>query len=68
MRVNIPLKVEEPHCHTPIAILPRMAVPKVIPIGYEPDYHTGAIGHWEGGQFLGSVVAAFPESYTITDD
>ncbi|MDA0638217.1 hypothetical protein OUY22_32830 [Nonomuraea sp. MCN248] len=45
-----------------------MAVPEIIPIGYEPEYHTGDIGHWEGGQFLGSVVAAFPEGYTHTDD
>ncbi|MDP9841477.1 hypothetical protein [Streptosporangium lutulentum] len=45
-----------------------MAAPEIIPIKYEPGYHTGTIGHWEGGQFLGSVVAAFPEGYTITDD
>lgn len=51
-----------------IATLPRMAAPEVIPISYEPDYHTDTIGHWEGGQFLGSVVAAFPEGYTHTDD
>ena len=38
-----------------------MAVPTIIPIEYVPDHHTDAIGHWEGGQFLGSVVAAFPE-------
>lgn len=52
----------------PIATLPHMAVPEIIPISYEPDYHTDTIGHWEGGQFLGSVVAAFPEGYTHTDD
>ncbi|MGI5162509.1 hypothetical protein [Microbispora sp. CA-102843] len=45
-----------------------MAVPEIIPIGYEPDYHTDTIGHWDGGQFLGSVVAAFPKGYTHTDD
>ncbi|AQZ66198.1 unnamed protein product [[Actinomadura] parvosata subsp. kistnae] len=45
-----------------------MAVPEVIPMSYEPDYHTGTIGHWAGGQFLGSVVAAFRQGYTRTDD
>jgi formate hydrogenlyase regulatory protein HycA len=45
-----------------------MAVPEIIPIVYEPDYHTGTIGHWEGGQFFGSVIAAFREGYTRTDD
>ncbi|MEV7012239.1 hypothetical protein [Streptosporangium sp. NPDC051022] len=45
-----------------------MAVPEIIPISYEPDYRTDTIGHWEGGQFLGSVVAAFPKGYTHTDD
>ncbi|MBG0826796.1 hypothetical protein HS041_03270 [Planomonospora sp. ID67723] len=45
-----------------------MAVPELIPIAYEPDYHTDTIGHWDGGQFLGSVVTAFPEGYTHTDD
>lgn len=51
-----------------MATLPRMAVPEIIPIVYEPDYHTGTIGHWEGGQFFGSVIAAFREGYTRTDD
>ncbi|MEV7008877.1 hypothetical protein [Streptosporangium sp. NPDC051022] len=45
-----------------------MTVPEIIPISYEPDYHTDTIGHWEGGQFLGSVVAVFPKGYTHTDD
>lgn len=30
----------------------RMAVPEIIPIGYEPDHRTDTIGHWDGGQFL----------------
>ncbi|MGS2645768.1 hypothetical protein [Streptosporangium sp. LJ11] len=45
-----------------------MAVPEIIPISYEPDYRTDTIGLWEGGQFLGSVIAAFPDGCTITDD
>ncbi|MEU5859965.1 hypothetical protein ABZ815_02240 [Nonomuraea sp. NPDC047529] len=45
-----------------------MAVPDIIPIVHEPDHHTGTIGHWKGGQFFGSVVAAFREGYTHTDD
>ncbi|MFI7690728.1 hypothetical protein ACIBQ6_16775 [Nonomuraea sp. NPDC049655] len=45
-----------------------MAVPEVIPIIHEPDYHTDTIGHWKGGQFFGSVMAAFPEGSTHTDD
>ncbi|MER7209980.1 hypothetical protein [Streptosporangium sp. NPDC000239] len=45
-----------------------MTVPEVIPIAHEPGYHTDTIGHWDGGQFLGSVVAAFPNGYTVTDD
>ncbi|WP_214318522.1 hypothetical protein [Nonomuraea sediminis] len=45
-----------------------MPVPEIIPIGYEPDYHTDTIGRWDGGQFLGSVVPAFPEGYTHTSD
>ncbi|MEV0351707.1 hypothetical protein AB0H88_38555 [Nonomuraea sp. NPDC050680] len=45
-----------------------MSVPEVIPIVYEPDYHTDTIGHWDGGQFFGSVVAAFPRGYTHTAD
>ncbi|MEU7001577.1 hypothetical protein [Nonomuraea sp. NPDC046570] len=45
-----------------------MAVPEIIPIGYEPDHHTDTIGHWNDGQFLSFVVAAFPMDYTHTDD
>jgi hypothetical protein len=45
-----------------------MTAPEIIPIMHEPDYHTDTIGHWEGGQFFGSVVAAFREGYAHTDD
>ncbi|MFD8011105.1 hypothetical protein [Streptomyces sp. NPDC058955] len=38
-----------------------MSVPEVVPIAYEPDYRTATIGRWDGGQFLASVTAAFPE-------
>ncbi|MEU0483289.1 site-specific integrase [Streptosporangium sp. NPDC006013] len=30
-----------------------MTVPEITPIGHEPEYHTGNIGHWEGGEVLG---------------
>ncbi|GAA3142061.1 hypothetical protein GCM10010466_36270 [Planomonospora alba] len=29
-----------------------MAIPEVIPIGYESDHHSDTISHWDGGQFL----------------
>jgi hypothetical protein len=45
-----------------------MAVPDVIPLGYERGYHTDRIGHWDGGQVRCSVVAAFREGYIHTDD
>ncbi|GAA3526571.1 hypothetical protein GCM10022419_001590 [Nonomuraea rosea] len=45
-----------------------MTVPGIIPIMYEPGYHTDTIGHWAGGQFFGSVISAFREGYTATDD
>ncbi|WP_093175039.1 hypothetical protein [Sinosporangium album] len=45
-----------------------MTIPEVIPIAYEPDFHTDTVGHWDGGQFLGSVVAVFPDGYAHTDD
>ncbi|MEV4370632.1 hypothetical protein AB0J71_26425 [Nonomuraea sp. NPDC049637] len=45
-----------------------MAVPEIIPIVHEPNYHTDTIGHWDGGQFFGSVIAAFPEDYIHSDD
>lgn len=51
-----------------VASLQRMAVPEIIPIVYEPDYHTGRIGQWEGGQFFGSAITAFRENYTHTAD
>ncbi|MFG2820614.1 hypothetical protein ACGFX4_14450 [Kitasatospora sp. NPDC048365] len=44
-----------------------MDVPEVIPIRYEPDYRTDTIGHWQGGQFLASVTAAFPEKWSGDD-
>ncbi|MFB7365815.1 hypothetical protein [Streptomyces hydrogenans] len=45
-----------------------MSVPEVIPIAYEPDYRTSTIGRWDGGQFLASVTAAFPEGPDTGDD
>jgi hypothetical protein len=34
-----------------------MALPDRIPIRYKPDYRSWCIGHYDDGQFLGSVVA-----------
>ncbi|MEV4806950.1 hypothetical protein AB0K18_43735 [Nonomuraea sp. NPDC049421] len=45
-----------------------MGVPEIIPIAHLSDYHTDTVGHWDGGQFFGSVVAAFRQGYTRTDD
>lgn len=45
-----------------------MTVPEIIPIRHEPDYRTATIGHWDGGQFLGSVVAAFPAGRDFAPD
>ncbi|MDX2294175.1 MULTISPECIES: hypothetical protein [Streptomyces] len=45
-----------------------MSVPEVIPVAYEPDYRTPTIGRWDGGQFLASVTAAFPEGLRTGDD
>ncbi|MGW2873317.1 MULTISPECIES: hypothetical protein [unclassified Kitasatospora] len=44
-----------------------MNVPKVIPIGYQPDYRTRTIGRCEGGQFYATVVAAFREGWSGDD-
>ncbi|MFJ3667859.1 hypothetical protein ACIPSE_15540 [Streptomyces sp. NPDC090106] len=44
-----------------------MAVPRVIPIAYEPRGHTEAIGFYEDGQFLGSVTYAFPKGFRPGD-
>ncbi|MEV4114285.1 hypothetical protein [Nonomuraea sp. NPDC049695] len=45
-----------------------MTYPEIIPISYEPDYRTAHIGQWRDGQFLGGVVAAFREGYSMTED
>ncbi|MEV7783231.1 hypothetical protein [Kitasatospora sp. NPDC088351] len=44
-----------------------MSVPSVIPVKCEPDYRTSTIGHCLGGQFFGSVTAAFPEGWSGKD-
>ncbi|MFF8805716.1 hypothetical protein [Streptomyces omiyaensis] len=41
-----------------------MSVPEVLPIACEPGRRTSAIGLWDGGRFLASVTAAFPEGWT----
>ena len=33
-----------------------MPVPERVPIAYEPNYRTGYVGTWAGGQFMGNVV------------
>lgn len=45
-----------------------MSVPDVIPIRHEPDYRTPTIGRWQGGQFLASVTASFPEDWDHSGD
>jgi len=37
-----------------------VALPDMIPIAYEPDYHTGTIGRYVGGQFFASIHGAHP--------
>ncbi|MFG2946777.1 hypothetical protein [Streptomyces adustus] len=44
-----------------------MPVPEVIPIAYEPQGPTQAVGRYADGQFLGSVTYAFPEKYRPDD-
>src|SRR5690606_25313454 len=55
---SVPDRRHTRHMSARVASLQRMAVPEIIPIVYEPDYHTGRIGHWEGGQFFGSAITA----------
>ncbi|MBQ1011360.1 hypothetical protein KBX53_10460 [Micromonospora sp. M51] len=38
-----------------------MAIPDLLPIAHEPDYRASTIGHYDKGQFFGSVTA------TLTD-
>ena len=45
-----------------------MAVPEVIPIRYEPDYRTDAIGRYAHGQFLASITWAFREGVGLPRD
>ncbi|MFB7940422.1 hypothetical protein [Streptomyces sp. NPDC056049] len=45
-----------------------MSVPEVVPIAYEPEHRTSTIGRWDGGRFLGSVTAGFPEGWTPVAD
>ncbi|MEU2182582.1 hypothetical protein [Streptomyces thermolilacinus] len=45
-----------------------MPIPEIIPIAYEPDYHTDTIGRYAEGQFFASIVYASPESYAHDDD
>jgi hypothetical protein len=40
-----------------------MTIPDIIPIAYEPWARTAKIGHYEHGQFLGSLSGAYPRSY-----
>nr|WSY53235.1 hypothetical protein OG999_25975 [Streptomyces sp. NBC_00886] len=44
-----------------------MAVPEVIPIAYEPNQRSGAVGRYAGGQFLASVTYAFPQGFRPDD-
>jgi formate hydrogenlyase regulatory protein HycA len=45
-----------------------MAIPSVIPISYEPDYHTSSIGRYDDGQFFGSVTATLQAGTGGADD
>ena len=38
-----------------------MAIPRLVPISYEPDYRTAHIGHYDEGQFFGSVTATIDD-------
>ncbi|MFJ4629345.1 hypothetical protein [Streptomyces sp. NPDC088847] len=44
-----------------------MAVPEVIPIAYEPNQRSGAVGRYAHGQFLASVTYAFPQGFRPDD-
>ncbi|MFG2777894.1 hypothetical protein ACGFY7_08525 [Streptomyces prunicolor] len=44
-----------------------MAVPEVIPIAYEPNQRSGAVGRYADGQFLASVTYAFPQGFRPDD-
>ena len=44
-----------------------MAVPEVIPIAYEPNHRSGAVGRYADGQFLASVTYAFPQGFRPDD-
>ncbi|MEW1644334.1 MULTISPECIES: hypothetical protein [unclassified Streptomyces] len=44
-----------------------MAVPEVIPIAYESNQRSGAVGRYADGQFLASVTYAFPQGFRPDD-
>lgn len=44
-----------------------MAVPEVIPIAYDPNQRSGAVGRYADGQFLASVTYAFPQGFRPDD-
>jgi hypothetical protein len=45
-----------------------VAIPDVVPIVHEPDYRTGTIGHYDKGQFFGSVTATLEDGAGAEDD
>lgn len=34
----------------------RTGIPETIPVAHQPNYRTGYVGTWNGGQFLGNTV------------
>jgi hypothetical protein len=44
-----------------LATIPAVRLPDVIPIKYEPDYRTGRIGRYTGGQFFADITGAYQE-------
>ncbi|WP_422739860.1 hypothetical protein ACN263_11935 [Micromonospora sp. WMMD729] len=45
-----------------------MAIPDLVPIAHEPDYRTSTIGHYDKGQFFGSVTATLEDGVGADDD
>ena len=43
----------QPYCHQAYCVV--VAVPRLIPIAYEPDHRTDRIGRYDGGQFYANA-------------
>src|SRR5690606_3215127 len=65
---SVPDRRHTRHMSARVASLQRITVPEIIPIDYEPDYHTGRIGQWEGSHFLGSGITPLREHSTHAVD